>query len=145
MLVRLIARLVRRYRPARLVFGVTDCDTPAARSLRVIAARAARRLGVQALSRSVSAALSRLGFIARRGSPNGLAKHLAEHFVPMLRREVATVLDRFWHRRPAWHALAVALLELVEIDPFAAAALVPASGHAIPPFSTALRRALPTV
>lgn len=145
MLVELVRRLIRRHRPARLVLGVPARDTGVSRTLRDLAERAARNLGVPAISRSVGATLRRLGFVARHGARNGLAQFLTTHFVPALRHEVTMSLNRLWHRRPAWHALALALHELVEVAPFAAAALAPATGHEVPSFNLALRRATAAV
>lgn len=130
-----------RTRPARVVLGIPPRDQPLAASLRRRATRLCRELGVPVAVRPVAGAFVRLGFQGRSRERNGLAKHLVRNFLPELFTRLRRGLDRFWYRRPSWHALALAVCELVDVAPMSAAALVPASGHRIIPFRDALRAA----
>lgn len=141
MLVRLIESLVRRVRPARIVLGIPPRDEPKALILRRLVSRLCSKLRVEVVVRPLACALERLGFSRRSTERNGLANHLVRNFLPELFTQLRRGLDRFWYRRPAWHAAALALSELVEIAPFSAAALVPASGHSVAPFRVALQAA----
>lgn len=142
MLVRLVRRLVRRVRPGRVVLGVAASDGPLASSLRRLARRVAKRLRLEVVVRHLREACERLGMARRSRARNGLARHLVGNFVPELFHRFGERLDRLWHRRPAWHALALAVSEFAEFAPLSAAALVPAAGHGIPSFARALRGAL---
>lgn len=144
-LVRLLGRLARRTRPTRIVLGVPRAADPFAASLREEARRACRRLHLDVVVRPLARALERLGAAGRPQGRNGLARHLTERFFPGLFHKFTARLGRLWKRRPAWHALALALSELVEVAPLSAAALAPAAGHRVPSFRNALRHALPAV
>ena len=141
MLVQLVTDLVRRYRPARVVLGIPPRDTDDTRTLRMEAVRVVTALHVLVTTRPLHQAKAALGFRVERGTPDGLASHLAHRFFPQLIRRLTRDVSHFWYRRSAWHALAIALTELVEFRPFAAAALVPASGHAIAAFAHAVQAA----
>lgn len=145
MLVRLIEGLVRRVRPSRVVLGIPPRDEPLAASLRRAASALCRRLGVSVVVRPVAHALGRIGFDTRPRERNGLAKHVVRHFLPELFHRLRRGLDRLWHRRPAWHAAALALSELAEVAPMSAAALVGPSGHRLRPFRAALEASLARV
>ena len=145
MLVRLIGGLVRRVRPTRVVLGIPPGDGPLATSLRRYAERLCRRLRVPFVVRPVGEACGRVGFAGRSKERNGLARHLVRNFLPELFTRLRRGLDRFWYRRPAWHAAALALSELMAVAPLSAAALVPASGHRVPAFKAALAAALDRV
>lgn len=141
MLVQLVTDLVRRYRPARVVVGVPPRDTDDTRALRLQATRVVASLQIAVFAQPIHHATEVLGFRPVRGSPNGLARHLTAHYFPQLVRRLTRDVSRFWYRRSAWHALALALAGLVEYRPFAAAALVPATGHALVAFTHALQAA----
>jgi hypothetical protein len=145
MLVRLIEGLVRRVRPARVVLGIPPRDEPLAASLRRQALRLCRKLNVSVVVRPMAYAFGRLGFSGRSRERNGLANHLVRNFLPELFTRIRRSLNRLWHRRPAWHASALALSELADVAPLSAAALVPAVGHRVPAFKAALEAALPRV
>lgn len=142
MLVRLVRRLARRLRPARVVLGIPARGAALAAPLRRATARACRALGLAVVSRPLRGALERLGAEGLPPSRNALARHLVGRFVPGLFHEFRDRLDRLWHRRPAWHAVALAVSELAEVSPMSAAALAPAAGHAVPAFARAVRHAL---
>lgn len=144
-LVRLIQRLVGSTRPTCVAIGVSRRDGPEAAHLRRRAARLCRDLGLDVVIRPLATAFTRLGLASSTPGRNALARHLTQNFVPGLMHRCRKTLRRVWYRRPAWHALALAVSELVNVAPFSAAALVPAEGHRLPAFQSALRDALPRV
>lgn len=145
MLVRLIQRLVERVRPQRVVLGISPRDATRVGSLRVCVRRLCKQLRLDVVTRPIGDAFKRLGVTTRFRSRNGFARYLIDHFVPDLFHRYTTRLARIWKRRPAWHALALTVSELVDLSPLSAAALVPASGHRIPSFTRALQHALSAV
>lgn len=140
-LVRLVTRLVRAIRPERVVIGVPSSGARVSSVVERLVAEACRGLRCTVVKRRLGTALRRLGAPARSKVRNGLARHLVDHFVPELFHRFTDGLERLSRRRPSWHALALALSELVEVAPFAAAALVPAAGHNLPTFRKALQLA----
>lgn len=144
-LVRLIQRLVGSTRPTCVAIGVSRRDGPEAAILRRRATRLCRDLGLEVVIRPLATAFTRLGIATRSPGRDALARHLTQNFVPGLIHRCRKTLKRIWYRRPAWHALALAVSELVAVAPLSAAALVPAEGHRLPAFQSSLRDALPRV
>lgn len=134
MLVRLVRRLLRQLRPKALVLGVPTRDEPSARELREIVFAHAAGVGVPVEARDLRVGLALIGLNRRVARRAALAEVLVRHFFPELAPEYTTALDRLWHRRPAWHALVLALHALVETHPRTAAAIARQSSRAIPSF-----------
>lgn len=144
-LVRLLHRLARQARPVRVVLGIPPHDRTLNASLREVARRTCRRLHLNVVTRPLGHAFDRLGVADRAPSRNSLARYLIDHYVPELFHKFTARVERLWQRRPAWHALALAMSELVDVSPLSAAALAPAAGHRVPSFSRALQGAISAV
>lgn len=138
-LVHFIQRAVTRYRPAVVVLGVSRRDALSDAPLRDRAAAALRRRSVPFVIRHMREAYGLLRDHIRGTRREELAYTLVEGFLPDLRSHL--VLKRLRERRSAWHALALALVELVHRFPRAAAALATARAFSIRPFREAVVKA----
>lgn len=118
----LLTRSLRRYRPQRLVLGIADTNARLARELRDEARRIARAAHVSVVTRWLREGRLLIAGRARVGVEE-LAGLLAEGFVPSLKSDVGALRKNTWYRRPAWDALALALVELTHRRPRVAAAL----------------------
>jgi len=138
-LTRYLRWLVLRFRPSVVVLGVSRRTAAADTRLRRLACRALHSLGVPTVVRHVHEAYALLRGRIRGAHREELATTIVEGFLPEL--VGAARLKRIGDRRSAWHAIAVALVELVRRYPLSAAALATPYAFSILPFRTALAKA----
>lgn len=118
----LLKRSLLRYRPHCVVLGIADADVDLARELRDEARRIARAARVSVVTRWLREGRLLIANRTHLGVEQ-LARRIAEGFLPDLGAEVQALRKNVWYRRPAWDALALALVELTHRRPRVAAAL----------------------
>jgi len=120
---RLLTQIVRRFAPTRAVLGVSRRDDRASQALRAEASRVFDSLRLPFVIRGVHLGVSLVVRGARGDRPNTLARRLVEGFTPELAPHLEQTEAVAWYHRAAWHSTALAIAELVERAPMAAAAL----------------------
>lgn len=138
-LTRLIRRSVRRFRPSAVVLGVSRRTAALDTMLRRTASAALRPLGIPVVVRHTREAYRLFRDRIRGTRREELAHTIAVNFLPDL--VPGFTPKRVRERRSAWHALALALVELVHRFPRAAAALATPRAFSIHPFRAALAAA----
>lgn len=138
-LARYLRSLIRRFRPSVVVLGVSRRAAAVDTRLRRLACNLLRSLGVPVVVRHVREAYALLRGRIRGTHREELATTIVEGFLPELVGRAR--LKRIRDRRSAWHAIAVALVELIRRHPLSAAALATPRAFSIPPFRTALVQA----
>jgi hypothetical protein len=136
---RFLSRSIQRFRPSTIVLSVSRRTAPADEALRVHALTFLRSFRLPVVQRSVRDAYMLLRGRIRGAHRNELARTIAVNFLPELRDQLS--LSQVRDHRSAWHALAVALVELVHRFPRSAAALATSRAFSIPQFRTALMKA----
>lgn len=123
-LAQLLARSLRRFRPAVVVLGIAQDETARSRALRVAAERLLGTLTeVPIVCRTVRAGRLALCGASIDRRAHALAHAIVSKFLPELAHLVPASRREHPRRRSLWHAAAVALHELIRRFPRAAAAL----------------------
>ncbi len=130
---------VERFRPSAIVLGVSRRMTAIDAALRFHALSLLRSFGIPIVFRSVRTAYALLRGRVRGVRREDLARTIAQCFLPDLERVLTPAHAR--DHRSAWHALAVALVELVRRFPRAAFALATPRAFSNRPLHAALRKA----
>lgn len=141
-LLRLVRASCRRFRPTRIVLGLTGAFREDRLALATRLARRLRQCPVAiSLKRFCHAARLLVGR-PRYTMADEVVERLAEHFVPELTPLVARTRSSPQYWRSAWYAVAIALAVLVEHHPYDAAALARPGAFRLAPFRAALGSAL---
>ena len=138
-LTRFVRETVARVRPSAIVLGVSRRDSDADADLRRVALRAIRPLRIPVVVRRVRDAFQLFRGRVRGRVRDELFHTLAEGFVHSRTPNFLPIRVR--DHRSAWHALALAALELVERFPRSAAALASRRLLSIPSVKRALAEA----
>ncbi|TAK32761.1 MAG: hypothetical protein EPO40_01665 [Myxococcaceae bacterium] len=146
---RLLTQIVRRFAPTRAVLGVSRRDDRASQALRTEASRVFDSLQLPFVVRGVHLGVALVVRGARGDRPNTLATRLVEGFTPELAPHLEQTEAVAWYHRAAWHSTALAIAELVERAPMAAAALARPAAFMMGRFHanllTSLRHSTPRV
>jgi len=139
---RLLTQIIRRFAPTRAVLGVSRRDDRASQALRAEASRVFDSLRLPFVIRGVHLGVSLVVRGARGDRPNTLATRLVEGFTPELAPHLEQTEAVAWYHRAAWHSTALAIAELVECAPMAAAALARPAAFMMGRFHTNLLTSL---
>lgn len=139
-LARHLRALIRRFHPSVVVLGVSRRAEAVDLRLRRLACAVMRSLRVAVIVRHVREAYALLRGRIRGTHREELATTIVDGFLPELIG--AASLRGVRDRRSAWHAIAVALVELVRRHPLSAAALATSRAFSIPTFRVALAKSI---
>lgn len=137
----LLRRSLRRFRPSVVVLGFSHCDSCTSRVLRDNAINVLRASHVPVVVRPVRDGHSMLCERVRGRRRNQLARAIVSGFLPELAARLPQTDGSDPRLRSLWHAVAVALRELLERFPRAAAALARPAAFRTGRFNTLLARA----
>ncbi len=140
-LLELLLDSYRRYHPHHVVLGLTGRHCPGRVALAKQLADRLRRSGIVARVKHLHDAASLLVARVGHSMADALVTQLATHFVPDVTPAVSRKHPHAWYWRPAWYALAIALLVLVDRHPRVAAALARPGAYLITAFGQALAAA----
>lgn len=138
-LTRFIHRSVKHFQPSAIVLGVSRRRAAADTDLRRRAFDALRPLGLPVVVRHMREAYQLFRGRVRGDQREELARTIAVNFLPDL--EPTFSPKRVRVARSAWHALALALVELIHRFPRAATALATPRAFSARPFRAAIATA----